>query len=168
MLYSKKIKFILFKLVISFIVCDITEILNFLGAECSDLGKNDLLVGIDESLPAKPKLDEPGSEPGSTTTSPKKNSGDESPVFRSIDASLRKNLEKFEINIDIEALERDTDDETSSKKDCNDDNIVVPEPRRATLDSVVGTKRKASFEESPFQEFHSAPESAFRPTKKPK
>ena len=152
MLRYNRIQLILFRLFIAFICSDITEVFNLLVVECSDLS-DELLVGVDESLPDKLKLEETILE----SESEKKNSDDESSIFRSIDATVREKLGKFKI--DLEAMERETDD------------IIAPVARRATLENLenlVGTKRKASSEESPFQEFHSAPDSAFREAKKPK
>lgn len=149
MLRYNRIQLILFRLFIAFICSDITEVFNLLVVECSDLS-DELLVGVDESLPDKLKLEETILE----SESEKKNSDDESSIFRSIDATVREKLGKFKI--DLEAMERETDD------------IIAPEAHRPTLESLVGNKRKASSEESPFQEFHSAPDSAFREAKKPK
>ena len=148
-MFTNRIQLILFRLFIAFICSDITEVFNLLVVECSDLS-DELLVGVDESLPDKLKLEETILE----SESEKKNSDDESSIFRSIDATVREKLGKFKI--DLEAMERETDD------------IIAPVARRATLENLVGTKRKASSEESPFQEFHSAPDSAFREAKKPK
>ena len=148
-MFTNRIQLILFRLFIAFICSDITEVFNLLVVECSDLS-DELLVGVDESLPDKLKLEETILE----SESEKKNSDDESSIFRSIDATVREKLGKFKI--DLEAMERETDD------------IIAPEAHRPTLESLVGNKRKASSEESPFQEFHSAPDSAFREAKKPK
>ena len=171
-MFNKKLEFILFRLVLSFILADITELIN-LGVECSDL-LNELVLGVDESLPNKLKLVEPDLvESESAIKSEKENSDGESPNFRSVDVDQREKLEKSKI--DIEAMTRHAEEGTPSKKDCDEVEVIAPEARRATLkvvqegeDSVVGTKRKASSEESPFQEFHSAPDSAFRNIKKPK
>ena len=157
-MFTNRIQLILFRLFIAFICSDITEVFNLLVVECSDLS-DELLVGVDESLPDKLKdeslpdklkLEETILE----SESEKKNSDDESSIFRSIDATVREKLGKFKI--DLEAMERETDD------------IIAPEAHRPTLERLVGNKRKASSEESPFQEFHSAPDSAFREAKKPK
>ena len=155
-MFTNRIQLILFRLFIAFICSDITEVFNLLVVECSDLS-NELVLGVDKSLPDKLKLVEPDLESESATKAEKKNSDDESSIFRSIDATVREKLGKFKI--DLEAMERETDD------------IIAPVARRATLENLenlVGTKRKASSEESPFQEFHSAPDSAFREAKKPK
>ena len=152
-MFTNRIQLILFRLFIAFICSDITEVFNLLVVECSDLS-NELVLGVDKSLPDKLKLVEPDLESESATKAEKKNSDDESSIFRSIDATVREKLGKFKI--DLEAMERETDD------------IIAPEAHRPTLESLVGNKRKASSEESPFQEFHSAPDSAFREAKKPK
>ena len=155
-MFTNRIQLILFRLFIAFICSDITEVFNLLVVECSDLS-NELVLGVDKSLPDKLKLVEPDLESESATKAEKKNSDDESSIFRSIDATVREKLGKFKI--DLEAMERETDD------------IIAPVARRATLENLenlVGTKRKASSEESPFQEFHSTPDSAFMEAKKPK
>ena len=138
-MFTNRIQLILFRLFIAFICSDITEVFNLLVVECSDLS-NELVLGVDKSLPDKLKLVEPDLESESATKAEKKNSDDESSIFRSIDATVREKLGKFKI--DLEAMERETDD------------IIAPEAHRPTLESLVGNKRKASSEESPFQEFH--------------
>ena len=164
-MFNKKLEFILFRIVISFILADITELIN-LGVECSDL-LNELVLGVDESLPNKLKLVEPDLvESESAIKSEKENSDGESPNFRSVDADQREKI--YKSKIDIEAMTRHAEEGTPSKKDCDEVEVIAPEAHRPTLESLVGNKRKACSEDSPFQEFHSAPDSAFRNIKKPK